>query len=352
MNPFKELVIWSDKNYKSLPWRVNPSLYTTLVSEIMLQQTNVNTVIKHYAPFLNKFPDFLSLAQADENELAQAWENLGYYRRAKNLHNASKFVVEKYNSTLPKDYSELIKINGIGEYTANAIIAMGYNSQALALDANLKRVLSRIFNLKSTTDKELKASIYKLLEDKQIVHHINEIGWKKFNESLMDLGRIVCQANKTLCQTCPVNKACQTKDKEPLKYPLIKKKKIQLIDLELLRFIHIKDKKILYYQKQPNQWLSKQWELPTFSLTNLSNFTQYPFLKKNIHKEKIPNLKTFITKYKITNYPIKKAPPTNWFKETENFRYMDIKTITSEKIILSSATVKILKKLNYYTEKL
>ena len=348
MNNFAKLTHWSHNNYQNLPWRKNRSLYTTLVSEIMLQQTTVSTVLNHYPQFIKKFPNFKSLAQANEQDLAQMWVGLGYYRRAKNLYNASQTILKEYQAALPNDYDELIKIKGIGEYTANAIIAIGHNSKALALDGNLKRVLSRFFKLSQKNEQELKKAIYDLLNDQSLCKNIDKIGWRAFNESLMDVGREICQAKKVNCPKCPINHSCQTKNIRPLTYPKIEKIKKPMITLNLLRCIHQKKDGILCYRKQANQWLTNQWELPTFNLTKLDNFHQYPaYGKKNIDKKELLYIKTFITKYKITNYLTKEKPPKSWYQKNPSYKYISFKEIEKKKFILSTASIKSLEKLNY-----
>ena len=135
LNDFTQLVEWSLEEYSNLPWRQNRNLYTTLVSEIMLQQTTVSTVLPKYSEFLEKFPDLKSLARTDEDGLREAWKGLGYYRRAANLLKAA---VHLSKIDFPTEEQELEKINGIGPYTASAIRAIGHDLPALAVDGNLK----------------------------------------------------------------------------------------------------------------------------------------------------------------------------------------------------------------------
>ncbi len=149
LSSFKKLISWSREKHADLPWRKKRSLYFTLVSEIMLQQTTVSTVKNHFANFIEKFPDLETLALSSEEEMLRAWKGLGYYRRAKNLRKAALDVLEFFEGQIPLTLEELKSIKGIGDYMANALLAIGEDQPALALDANLERVLSRLYGIKT-----------------------------------------------------------------------------------------------------------------------------------------------------------------------------------------------------------
>lgn len=293
---FKKLLNWSLKNHSDLPWRKERTLYTTLVSEIMLQQTTVGTVLNRYSDFLKTFPTIYDLAKASEEELAIAWKGLGYYRRARNLLKASKEIVQNYNGEIPTKYEDLVSIPGIGEYTANALIAIGHNNPALALDANLKRVLSRIFAVSAETEKELKAKLNELNLGSSLKKNSRDL-----NEAFMDLGREICRARKASCLVCPMVNSCQAyQENNPLAYPGLKEQRKKKFDLKLLRFVVMKKNKILMYQKKKKEWLTDQWELPTFVMkTTKENFQQYP--AEEIDYQADGMIKSGITDYKIEN---------------------------------------------------
>lgn len=293
---FTELLKWSLKNHSDLPWRRERTLYTTLVSEIMLQQTTVGTVLNRYDNFLKTFPTIKKLAAASEEELAIAWKGLGYYRRARNLLKASIEIVKNYSGKIPLDYDQLIDIPGIGEYTANAIIAIGHDKPALALDANLKRVLSRIFAISADNEKELKTKLNAIDIDSDLKKNARDL-----NEAFMDLGREICRARKVSCAICPMMDNCKAYQQEnPLAFPGLKEKRKKKFELKLLRFVVINKDKILLYQKNKNEWLSDQWELPTFVIeTNKKNFQQYPYEEVDYIADGM--IKSGITDYKIEN---------------------------------------------------
>ena len=303
LNEFTELCEWSDKEFPGLPWRSKRTLYTTLVSEIMLQQTTVSTVLPRYPLFLKAFPNIQSLAAATEDQLRQAWLGLGYYRRAVNLLKAANSL---QNGPFPSDEEELCAIPGIGPYTASAIRAIGHNLPALAVDANLKRVLSRYFAIDTPYEKGLDKDIRRLLENKKFLKVLVTCGARRFNEALMDLGREICKIRTPQCLVCPLNKNCQAylqsrQSEFPVRLP---GKKNKLTDLQLLRFITVKEDGILLYKKIKGEWLEGQWELPSASLSRqLKDFKQYPASQDQLPASEA--LKSSITKYRIANYPVK-----------------------------------------------
>ncbi len=303
---FNELIEWSDKNYSHLPWRNNRNLYTTLVSEIMLQQTTVSTVLNHFERFIFKYPNILILAKATEEDMLIDWKGLGYYRRARNLLNAAKEIKEKFGGKIPLDFDQLTSIKGIGEYTANAIISIGANQRAIALDANLERVLARYYGIEVVKGPKLLKEIYSLFSEKQICLEIDDIGARAFNEALMDLGRSICKARRADCLLCPLKGTCKARingKQEFIPVVLEKQKKIESFELHLLRVIVKKDERILAYKKDSNEWLSGQYEIPTFILSSDDiGLKQYPWIKNKDELFFLPSFKTGITKYKINNY--------------------------------------------------
>jgi A/G-specific adenine glycosylase len=307
---FQKLANWSLGEFSELPWRKNRSLYRTLVSEIMLQQTTVSTVLKHFERFMDAYPTPNLFAKATEEELLVAWKGLGYYRRARNLKKACITICEKYNGEIPLDFDVLITIHGIGIYTANAILAMGADQRALALDANLERVISRIYGIKVPKGLKLQKEIAKRFNNNEVCNEIDFIGARVFNESLMDLGRNYCQARKASCEICFLNKECFAfKNKVTDQFPVVVEKSKESFELILLRVIVKVDGKYLTYKKTSSQWLAGQNEVPTFVISSNDNeFNQYPVIGGDFSL--LPSFKSAITKYKITNIVI-------WVNEKE-----------------------------------
>lgn len=304
------LLSWSKEQHSHLPWRINRSLYVTLVSEIMLQQTTVSTVVNHIDRFLKKYPNIKSLAKSTEDEVCIAWKGLGYYRRARNLLNAAKEIQERFNGKIPQDVDTLKSIKGIGDYTANAIVGIGANKRALAVDANLERVIARLYAIQTIKGPKLQKEIYKSFNDLEVLPEIKDGNARVINEALMDLGRVICQARKADCVICPVKQSCLSFEKKLVStIPVLDKKKTEKFDLDLLRVVVENRGRVLGYVKSEKEWLRGQVEIPTFVMASQDKkLSQYPSVKKKItklKKESLESFKTSITKYRINNYILK-----------------------------------------------
>lgn len=198
----QKLTDWFKANARDLPWRQTPTLYKTCVSEFMLQQTQVKTVIPYFLRWMKLFSDFEPLARATHEAVIQAWAGLGYYSRAKNLHTFAQAVVKKPVKT----YTDLLKHKGIGSYTAAAIASLAFNEKVAVVDGNVVRVLSRIFNQNQPF--KSKASALKWCAPiAQDLLDINEPGL--YNEAIMELGALVCTKQNPLCQACPLKTLCK-----------------------------------------------------------------------------------------------------------------------------------------------
>lgn len=340
-----KLVSWSRKEFNHLPWRKDRSLYRTLVSEIMLQQTTVATVKNHYERFLKTFPTIKDLAAASEEQLTVAWKGLGYYRRARNLKKIAETIVSKHNNVFPVDIETLQLIPGIGPYTASAILAIGMDRPALAVDANLERVIARFFGLKQQKGPKLQKKIQELFQEKKIFNE-NKISPRGLNEALMDLGRTYCQARKASCDLCLLKDQCVAfRLGKPLSLPLNETmgKKKQEYELHLLRVYVIKENKLLVYRKAENEWLAGQYEVPTFVTKSTDpGLSQYPnFTGGNVRE--YGNFKTGITRYKIQNSVL--ISDEKAFKKFKFSREVEWRDFRSPDSNFSTATLKGLKLL-------
>lgn len=307
----------------------------------MLQQTTVSTVKNHFERFLKKFPDLQTLASATDDELLVAWKGLGYYRRARNLKKIAEQIVSEHAGVVPSEISTLLKIPGIGPYTANALVGIGMDHRALAIDANLERVLSRYFGLESQKGLPLQRKIQELFLTKKIF--TEKISFRELNEALMDLGRTFCQARKASCELCPLKDKCKAFEQgSPLRYPKDKvKKKISTDhELHLLRILVMKKDKLLVYRKGEDQWLSGQYEVPTFILATTDEaLKQYPRLQYDL-SPKHPSFKTGITKYKILNSLVEMTEKE--FKALSFPLEVEWRSVSSEEANFSTTTLKAL----------
>ncbi|WP_428279010.1 A/G-specific adenine glycosylase [Lactococcus cremoris] len=261
----KDLLSWYDANKKPLPWRQTTEPYKIWISEIMSQQTQVETVIPYFERFMKKYPTVESLAQADDTELLKLWEGLGYYSRARNLKIAAQEVVNEYNGKFPDNLKEILSLRGIGPYTAAAIASISFDLAEPAIDGNLMRVTSRIF--------ELECDISKSSSRKIFDEHLRTLVSKKrpgdFNQGLMDLGSLVCSPKKPKCETCPLNKYCAAvADGKQLNYP-VKTKNLKQKELYYTAFALENSLGEYYLEKRPSKGLlADMW---TFPLTELSS---------------------------------------------------------------------------------
>ena len=198
------LLSWYAVHGRDLPWRRTGDPYAILVSEIMLQQTRVETVLPYYRRFMSAFPTFEALSGASLDEVLKVWEGLGYYARARNLHRAAQIIVSQHGGKLPSSYPEMIALPGIGSYTAAALQAIVFDRDTLALEGNLRRVLTRLLDLhldprSSEGERELQ----------QLgMSHLPEARASEFNQALMDLGALVCTPRSPKCTECPLAKYC------------------------------------------------------------------------------------------------------------------------------------------------
>lgn len=201
----RQLLAWFARDARDLPWRRDPTAYHVWVSEVMLQQTQVATVLDYYDRFLVSFPDVRSLADADEESLMRLWEGLGYYRRARLMHRAAKQIVEKHGGTFPTDYSSVVALPGIGRYTAGAILSISSDARLPILEGNTIRVFSRWVALRS--DVKSKLGNEQLWEIAQLMLPRKEAG--QFNQAAMELGALICKPAEPRCTLCPISKQCQ-----------------------------------------------------------------------------------------------------------------------------------------------
>lgn len=205
MSSFSDKIVeWYHNNKRDLPWRNTDDPYKIWISEIMLQQTRVDTVIPYYKRFLNQFPTVFDLADATQQKVLKCWEGLGYYSRGRNLHHASKMVVDEFDGHLPSTYKEITSLKGIGPYTASALLSIAFQKQYAVVDGNVIRVLSRFYGIqedirKSTTKKRIQE-----LADDLVPEDIPG----DFNQAVMELGATVCTPQNPDCQACPLSVDC------------------------------------------------------------------------------------------------------------------------------------------------
>lgn len=255
----KDLLQWYEKEKRDLPWRRTSNPYYIWISEIMLQQTRVDTVIPYYLKFIERFPTMESLAEADEEELLKLWEGLGYYSRVRNLQIGVREVVEHYGSEVPKTRKEISSLKGIGPYTAGAILSIAYNLPEHAVDGNVMRVYSRLFEIPDDISKPKTKKIFDELVTKTISHEDPS----SFNQAIMELGAVVCTPRNPHCLLCPVQEYCAAyASGTPLDYP-VKKGKTKVRKVDIFPFVLQDEQGRYLMRKRPSEGLlANMWEFP------------------------------------------------------------------------------------------
>lgn len=255
-----KLLKWFDQfGRHDLPWQKDINPYRVWVSEIMLQQTQVATVIPYFIRFMQSFPTVKELAAADENEVLSHWTGLGYYARARNLHKTAKTVVESLGGEFPDTIENLEALPGIGRSTAGAIISLAFKKRAPILDGNVKRVFTRLIALNewpgSTTAHE---KLWRLAEELLPQERVND-----YNQALMDLGATLCTRSKPKCPECPWQKFCKAYEKgEPAKYPVKKTSKTKPHKSTFMLLLKNSKGEILLEKRPPSGIWGGLWSFP------------------------------------------------------------------------------------------
>ena len=265
----KKILKWYDLNKRSLPWRKEVSLqkkqYYTLISEFMLQQTQVITVIPFFNRFLKNLPTINSLAKVDEGKLIKLWEGLGYYSRARNLKKTAQIIIKNFDGKLPNNLRDLLTLPGIGNYTANAILAIAFNKPYIPLDGNIERVLKRYLYLKK--DKEIQKD--NLVQKKNIFGTTLRSG--DYAQALMELGALICKPSNPICVQCPIRKNCKSfKKKDFTLKKNIKKNKEKYFILKVYK----KRQRYLLIKNTKFNFLKNLSIFPMEELSNPKNFNE------------------------------------------------------------------------------
>lgn len=274
LKPIVEPIVkWYQDQEKTLPWKQDKEPYHIWVSEIMLQQTRIEAVKKYYTRFMKELSTIHDLAIVPEEKLLKLWEGLGYYSRAKNLKKAAIQIEQEYNGKLPTSYTELLKLSGIGEYTAGAIASISYNEKVPAVDGNVLRVVSRVLASKEDvllpeTKRKVTKKLLEMMPDKP----------GDFNEGLMELGEKICLPNTVpLCETCPIQEFCMAnKEKLTNEIPVRVKKQKRKIENKTVFILKYKNE-IAIRKREKTGILANLYEFPNVTRRsirrgNITNF--------------------------------------------------------------------------------
>ena len=352
---------WFENQKRDLPFRKNKDPYRVWVSEIMLQQTRMSTILKPYQKFIEQFPNIKKLAQAKEEEVLFLWRGLGYYSRAKNLHKASKEILERHKGIFPRSYEEIIKLSGIGSYTASAILSICFNQKYPVIDGNVKRIITRlVYNLRSV-EKEIPRIAQEMLEENKYA----KAG--EHNQAMMELGSLICTPKKVKCFQCPFQTSCKGfsilgSTKILSIPPKVEKKYIETI-IKVYLLISLPSKKILIIKEKESYFFKNLWFFPSMYLAPKklkihSTFTKTPN-KLPLKIEKV-NKQENEVKHSITKHKIKVEIEKIYYKSSEEKIFTALKNILApqkkdtiewkwlsepklKKFLVSSLSQKILK---------
>ena len=254
----KELLNWYDEQARRFPWRDHPDPYAIWVSEIMLQQTQVETVIPYFERWMRRFPTLASLAEAQLGDVLSMWEGLGYYSRARNLHTAAQMIVEHYAGKLPETVEALRKLPGIGRYTAGAIASIAFGKDEPALDANIRRVLARLFNVDvPARSPQGERRLWELAEI-----HLPAGRAGDYNQALMDLGALICTPRAPNCPACPLGEKCEALRLGVQENRPVLAKKAPVPHYTVAAAVIRRDEQVLITQRPVKGLLGGLWEFP------------------------------------------------------------------------------------------
>lgn len=299
----QRLLGWFAKNCRDLPWRRTYQPYHVWISEVMLQQTQVDRVVAYFNRWLEFFPDIPTLAAADTHEVLKLWEGLGYYSRAANLHKAARILRDRHAGRIPEDADALLALPGIGRYTAGAIMSIAFNHDRPLVDANIERVFARIFNLSlPVKNKECRQFIWQKAEEL-----LPPGKARLFNQALMELGALVCLPQNPGCECCPCRNHCQALALGIVAQRPVPGKGRETIFIEMATGVLL-DKGKIFIQKRcegdvwPNLWefpggVLKNGETPEEALER--EYLEETELRISV-REKIATIKHSYTKYRVT----------------------------------------------------
>jgi len=295
----KKILKWYDLNKRLLPWRINVSLkkrqYYTLVSEFMLQQTQVVTVIPYFNRFIKDIPNLKVLSKVQNKKLIKIWEGLGYYSRVRNLKKTAQKIIKNFNGKLPDNFEDLISLPGIGNYTASAILSIAFDKPYIPLDGNIERVIKRYLYLKK--EKDIQKD--NLIKKKSIFGMSSRPS--DYAQALMELGALICKPTNPLCHQCPISKKCKSLIKKD--FELTKKNKKNINKYFLLE-VYKKNQKYLLIKNTKFNFLKNLTIFPMEELAKPKNFDKNLNFKMsnmnmNIKIKYVKNIRKFQSPYWI-----------------------------------------------------
>ena len=296
----QKLTDWFERNQRDLPWRQERTPYAVWISEVMLQQTQVATVIPYFEKWMDRFPSIEALATASIEEVIKLWEGLGYYSRARNLHTGAKEIVQNHRGIIPNDPEKLATIKGLGPYTTGAVLSFAFHQKTPAVDGNVIRVLTRYFNINEDVTKPATLKTLRQIADTILP---DEKHWL-FNEGLIELGATICKRNPK-CPQCPLKGSCQSFRQGNQATLPFKAKRTQTIEIQRGVALIRSKTHVLINRVQKGKVMSGLCEFPYIELADATHVIQelqksFPTLRLICQ---LPEEKHSFTKYRATLYP-------------------------------------------------
>lgn len=261
------LLEWYSNNARDLPFRQTKDPYKIWICEIVFQQTRINQGLNHYNNFIKRFPDVRTLADAEENEVLLYWKGLGYYSRAINIHKAAQQIMNDYGGVFPNQYEEILKLKGIGKYTAAAISSICFGGKTPAVDGNFYRVLSRFFADDFDISNSRAFTYFSELATLVMPDNVGD-----FNQAMMDIGSEICKPKNPLCEDCPINQDCLAFSLQKVSDYPVKTKKVKAEDLALTYYFVHKNGEFLIRQRKEDFIWKKLFEFPTSISEDMETF--------------------------------------------------------------------------------
>jgi A/G-specific adenine glycosylase len=270
MNFTSELINWYQQNKRDLPWRETRDPYKIWISEIILQQTRVAQGLEYYYRFIETFPNVVSLAQAPEDQVLKLWQGLGYYSRARNLHFTAKFIANELQGVFPTNYQQLIKLKGVGEYTAAAIASIAYNEPVAVVDGNVMRFLSRYFGIEEAIDSAKAKKLFRETANELIDIQNPAL----YNQALMEFGALQCTPRNPVCENCPFRLLCIAFNENKINDLPVKGKKTKISE-RFFNYLFINHENSFYLSQRKHKdiWLNL-YELPLIETDNLLHINE------------------------------------------------------------------------------
>lgn len=261
MNDFHlSITKWYRQNARSLPWRESNDPYIIWLSEIILQQTRVEQGKSYFDKFVKNYPTVKDLANATEQQILNDWQGLGYYSRARNLHFSAKDICNNLNGDFPSSFDEIIKLKGVGEYTAAAISSFAFNEEKAVVDGNVYRLLSRVFNIETPIDSSKGKKEFQELATELIKN--NTEGADTHNQAIMEVGALICSPKKPNCLECPLSEKCLAKSKKTIELRPVKTKKIKIRKRYFHFLVHVFEGEIIIEKRKGNDIWTNLFQFP------------------------------------------------------------------------------------------